>query len=412
MRLRKTHIIVIAVVVAIVAVGGFMLLQRKPAKNNQGASITTTQKAAPSTSADTKSQTTQAKPAPTTIRLIAVGDQLPHDSVNQQAKKADGSYDYMPFFSEVKKYFDSANIHFCNQEVTSAGESFGISGYPVFNAPTQFAKDINTLGCDVINRANNHAFDKGQAGINATLDVWDKLNKKAIAGSNRNQAEQDTIHYFTVNGVKFAFLAYAEYSNIRTNSSYAVNIYSPSFAAAQVAEARKNADVVLVSMHWGTEYSPSENSMQKNAAKLLADNGADVVIGTGPHVLQPVTKLAKAGGGETLVWYSLGNFLNTQLDIESLIGGIAVMDFTVDNGKATLTKVGFMPTYMHYEWTPAQKAAQDLLTRKNLKIYPLDVAAEPMSRSQNNTSVQAQQDRVAKLLNTYIPITMYTSKTY
>lgn len=402
---KRLYIVISVVLVVAVIGGGFFAYIKLHKQTPQTATQTTT---------NTKTGSKNAEPTTQTIRLIAVGDQLPHDSVNQNAKQADGTYNYMPFFSEVKPFFDKADIHFCNQEVTSAGASFGISGYPVFNAPTQFAKDLSTLGCDVINRANNHAFDKGQAGINATLDAWDGLQKKAIAGSNRSQAEQDTIRYFTVKGVKFAFLAYAEYSNIATTNPYAVNIYSADLATRQLAEARKNADVVLVSMHWGTEYSPTENAMQKNAATLLANNGADIVIGTGPHVLEPVARLPKAGGGETLVWYSLGNFLNTQLDIESLIGGIAVMDFTVpkDGGKPTLDKVGFLPTYMHYEWTPAQKAAEDLLSRKNLKIYPLDKAAEAMARSQNNTTPEAQQERVKAILNAHTPVTMLTSSTY
>jgi len=364
---------------------------------------------------DTTPQAQQAAnlaiPKAETIRLIAVGDQLPHDAINLRAKTSTG-YDYLPFFSEVRRYFNAADIRFCNQEVPSAGESFGITGYPVFNAPTQFAKDINTLGCNVINVATNHSFDKGQAGINATRGVWDSLNKYAIAGANRSQAEQDTIQYFTVKGVKFAFLAYAEYSNIKTTSGYTLNIYSADIAGRQVAEARKHADVVIVSMHWGTEYSQTPNDMQINAATNLANNGADIVIGTGPHVVQPVAKITKGGGGETLVWYSIGNFLNAQLDINSLISGIAVMDFTIENHKPVLTKVGFMPIYMHYEWTADEKANQDLLARKNFKLYPLDLATNPLAISWKDTTVAAQTTMITNVVNQYTPVTMYTSATY
>lgn len=402
---KRILLIVILVLIGIVLLGFWFFGIRNNSNNVQTSNNVSSQ----NTKTETKTETS--KPKVETIRLIAVGDQLPHEVINLRAKTSNG-YDYLPFFSEVRKYFDKSDVRFCNQEVPSAGESFGITGYPVFNAPEQFAKDINTFGCDVINVATNHSFDKGQAGIDATRTVWDSLKKNAIAGANRNQAEQSTIQYFTIKGVKFAFLAYAEYSNIKTTNGYTLNIYSADVAGRQAAEARKNADIVIVSMHWGTEYSKVPNGMQKNAVSNLAANGVDIIIGTGPHVVQPVAKIAKAGGGETLVWYSIGNFLNAQLDIDSLISGIAVMDFTVTDNKPTLSKVGFMPTYMHYEWTPTQKANEDLLTRTNFKLYPLDLAAEAMAKSQNNTTVSAQTANITAVINEYMPVTMYTSKTY
>ncbi|MDQ5885549.1 MAG: hypothetical protein QG645_714, partial [Patescibacteria group bacterium] len=171
-----------------------------------------------------------------------------------------------------------------------------------------------------------------------------------------------------------------------------------------VTQAANNADVVIVSMHWGTEYSPTENDFQKTAAKVLAESGADVIIGAGPHVLQPVDKIVSEGGRETLVWYSMGNFLSAQLDLASLIGGIAVMDFTKSENGAKIDSIGFIPSYMHYEWTPEQKAADALLERKNFMVYPLEKSAEPLSRSLFNTSVEAQTEYVKNVLNTHINV--------
>src|SRR5207253_4014823 len=120
-------------------------------------------------------------------------------------------------------------------------------------------------------------------------------------------------------------------------------------------------DIVLVSMRWGTEDSPVVNATQERDAQQLTDDGADIVFGHGPHVLQPVARLRAASGRETIVWYSLGNFLNSQLAIEALIGGFATMDIDVATKK--ITNIGFLPVYSHYEWTPEQKAAHDLLAR-------------------------------------------------
>lgn len=347
-----------------------------------------------------------------TIRLIASGDELAHDSVNQQAKTANG-YDYTPFYSEVKFIFDKSDIRFCNQEVPSASPAVGSPiGYPSFNAPAQFATDLSKVGCNVINVATNHTNDKGQAGIDATLDHWDGLPKLAIAGANRSTQEQDKVRYFTLKGYKFAFLAYNYESNNKNLTGYGVNMFDEDLMRRQLAEAKSQGAYTLVSVHWGTEDSPGIDATQERWSTFLADNGADVVIGTGPHVIGPVKKLPKKDGGETLVWYSIGNMLSTQLKTEELIGGFVVMDFTVSNGKMTMKEPSFIPTYMHYEWTASEKAREDLLARKNLKIYPLDRSADAMSRSQIGTTVPMQTERVTKILNTYTPVKILNSSDY
>lgn len=343
---------------------------------------------------------------PERIRLIANGDLLPHDSINQQAKTSSG-YDYKPFFSEVSRIYDAADISFCNQESPSGGEELGISGYPVFNAPTQFAKDISAVGCNVINLANNHMNDKGAAGIAETRQVWDSLKPLAVSGANRSTAEQNKVQYFEIKGVKFAFVAYAEYSNNASHAPYELNILSQDLVNRQITEANKKADIVLVSAHWGTEYSQGINEAQDKWSKTFASLGADIVFGTGPHVLEPVKRLPREGGKETIVYYSLGNLLSTQLDIESLIGGFAVID--IDAKTKKVMQIGFLPTYMHYEWTAQAKAREDLLSRRNLKIYPLASATDALARSQNQTTVKAQKERVSKLLNTYTRVNIYDS---
>ncbi|MBI3494434.1 CapA family protein [Candidatus Saccharibacteria bacterium] len=394
---KKRILIVIAVVVlvAFVSVITFAVLSSNKTKS-------------PNIQQTAKKKETK----PQTIRLIASGDELPHDAVNKNAKTADG-YDYKQFFSEVQPIFDGADIRFCNQEVPSAAPTAGpVSGYPVFNAPSAFAKDLSVVGCNVINTATNHSNDKHQAGIDATQNEWDKLPKLAVAGGNRSQAEQDKVRYFTMKGIKFAFLAYNYQSNDNNLTSYGVNMFNEDLIKKQLAEAKQNGAYTLVSMHWGTEDSPSIDASQERWSKLLADNGADIVLGTGPHVLEPVKKLPKMGGGETLVWYSLGNMLNTQLDNGGLFNGFAIMDFTISKNKPTLKSISFLPTYMHYEWTAQEKAAQNLLARKNLKIYPLDKAAEPLAKSQNNTTVAEQEVRIKKTLNTYTNVPIINSGQY
>lgn len=167
--------------------------------------------------------------------------------------------------------------------------------------------------------------------------------------------------------------------------------------------------MIIAGTHWCRENISNQDHEQDDWAQFFANEGVDIVIGTGPHVLQPVKRLPQPDGGETVIWFSLGNFLNTQESINGLITGIAYMDISIaDKQVETLS---FMPVYMHYEWTEAEKAAGNLLARRNLGLYPLDQAAEPLSRSLHNTTVEAQTERVTQLLNTYTPVTMLTSKT-
>ncbi len=359
-----------------------------------------------------KQHATTAKPQPTTpktIRLIAMGDMLPHDSVNANAKTASG-YDYQRFFQKVSPYISSADIVYCNQESPTV-DGMSISGYPTFNAPPKFAQDLQAVGCNLINLANNHADDRGQAGITGTLNTWGVLTPLAAVGINRSSAEQKQVHYFTVQGVKFAYLGYAECSNNSSVTSYGLNLLSnKSLVSQQITTAKANADIVIVGAHWCRENITQPTQYEKNWAQYFADHGVDIVIGTGPHFLQPVDQLVRQGGGKTLVWYSLGNFLSTQIGIQGLIGGIASM--TIDVSSKSVTKIGFMPTYMSYYWTPAQASAYDLAARKNLMIYPLDQAGSVLPNAVDKTTVAEQTTYVKHLLNQNTAVPILTSQNF
>lgn len=344
------------------------------------------------------------------IRLIATGDFIAHDSLNQQAKQPDGSYNYLQFMSDFKPIFAAADIRFCNQATVSGGAQFGISGYPVFNAPTQFATDMAGVGCNLINTASNHSFDKGQAAIDATLNVWKKTpNLLAVAGENSNQSEHDTISYFNLKGVKFAFLAYTTYNNTTPPNNYGVNEYSESLASTQIKAARAaGAKFIIVSMRWGTEYSPDINSEQKTESQFLADQGVNLILGHGPHELETVKWLSGQGGTKTLVWYSLGNFINTQEPPETLFNGLAVL--TIDTKSLVIKSPAYLPIYMHYEWTAAQAASEDLLSRHNLHLYLLENTRQSLIDSnQLKTTVAAQKLRLQSLLNANTNIPLITS---
>ncbi len=348
----------------------------------------------------------QDKPKDTVIHMVAMGDMLAHDTIIANAKTGDG-YDFTKYFANTRPVYKDADLVFCDQEGLSSGESFGISGYPSFNAPTKFAADLQSgAGCNVINLANNHMADKGVAATNTTIDVWAGLKPLAIAGANKNTDDQNKVSYFTSKGVKFGYVAFADFNNNRSAPAYSINLYhDEALVRKLVTEARANSEVVIASMHWGTEDSNTVNNDQKNMANLLSSLGVDVIIGTGPHVLQKTETITNADGHKTVVWYSLGNMLSSQLLTKELIGGIAGFDITKTvAGVVSVGNLTFIPTYMHYEWTAAQSANNDLLARKNAMIYLLKDAADPLSRSLLGTTVDEQMSYVSSTLGSEVTI--------
>lgn len=305
-----------------------------------------------------------------TVAFAAMGDMLAHEAVNISARTSSG-YDFTPYFTDIKPLYQGADVVFCNPETLVSGPKYVVTGYPQFNAPTEFARDLTDVGCQVFNYATNHVGDKGQDALNASLDVWDALKPLAISGSNRSQAEQYTIKYFTKNSITFAFLAFADFSNMGLPNSYSINLYHDKpLVERLMKEARKKADVVVVSMHWGTEDSTAVNDDQREASQRVADLGADVIIGTGPHVLQPVAQLTRADGGKTLVWYSIANMLSVQMWVNELTGGVAKWTVTKKGSDVTISDPEFDATFMSYSYSPTSDGGK-VVFKGTLKLQPL-----------------------------------------
>ncbi len=390
--------LLIAGLVVLFGAGGILLFSRSETSTNQRTTTETTEVDEANPNSETQDTTADPGP-PRTVRIAAMGDMLPHDTVNLRAEVGD-SYDYTPFFTNVRQHIAGSDIVFCNQESPSAGEAFGITGYPSFNAPAEFSRDLEQVGCNVINLANNHIADKGQDAIDGTLDTWDALSPLAVSGANRTPSDQQKVAYFEAGGRTFAFIAFTDLSNNNEIPAHSVNMFGDSLVRDLSREAASKADYVIASAHWGVEDSSTVTVGQENWAQLMADNGVDLIIGTGPHVIQPADKI-----DDTVVFYSLGNFLSTQLTIEQLTGGIAYIEVPVE-GDPTLS---FMPTYMSYTWTADQAAAEDLLSRNNLNLYPLDDAGSRIESSLFNTTAEAQIKRISDLLNQNTEVTILES---
>ncbi len=337
------------------------------------------------------------------VKFAAMGDMLAHDSVVAQAKKGD-SYDFTSYFQNIRPLYNDADVVFCNPETPSGGSVLGVSGYPTFNAPTEFARDLSgAAGCSLINLATNHMFDKGQAGIDETRATWSALKPLAVSGANSNTEQQNAVSYFEKNGVKIAFVAFADFSNRKDVPAASLNLYhDKALVSRLLTEARANADAVIVSAHWGTEDSTVVNADQTAAAELFASLGADVVIGTGPHVLQKVSYITAADGRRTLVWYSLGNMLSSQLQINELTGGIARFTIRKQQSKVAVDTIRFDATFMSYDWSASDRAMERLSSRTNLRLDPLLHAKDRISTMFPDASLDERRAFIEQTLGNEI----------
>ncbi|MCD7033640.1 CapA family protein [Metabacillus sp. GX 13764] len=262
--------------------------------------------------------------AETSAVFSAIGDVLIHKPLYEDAETRAGHYDFVPMFQDMKQVLSKADLTFANQESIAGGAELGLSTYPAFNSPFEIEDALKYAGIDVAGMANNHALDKGEKGIVNAASHFEMLGIPYV-GAYKSPADAGTIRVIEKNGIKFSFLAYTYSTNgykPPKGKEYLVNYIDKKKIAKDLKEAKKVSDAVVVAMHWGTEYERMPNSGQKELAAFLASQGANLIIGSHPHVLQPAEWLTQTGGNKTLVMYSLGNFLSGQKGEYKTIGGM------------------------------------------------------------------------------------------
>lgn len=364
----------------------------------------------PATEPITEPITEPASPAEQRLSVLAAGDNLIHSGIIADAKQADGSYSFISKYDEIAEMVAAADIAFINQETPMCGERYGYSGWPRFNSPQELGREMVDLGFDVLCFANNHVADKmkqndpelnGRAMIDM-MDYTDTLDA-LILGLYRSFEDYETIRYLNVDGVKIAFLAYTYATNAYwQDKTPAEGVYLPIILdraiKRQLANARENADFVIVSMHWGTENSHTVNDEQRRLARLLADGGADVVIGTHPHVVQSVEWYDRPDGGRMLCYYSLGNLISNQEAFANNIGYIAKFDLVIDENGKHVEATGVVPT-LNYQNK----------NMRNAKIYTIDKITDELllthycNTSLANSATPYTVESVRKLIKEYVP---------
>ena len=273
--------------------------------------------------------------------LVMVGDALMHMPVNN-AMKTNNGYDYSRIFNKLKDRIGSFDLAYYNQETILGGTELGLSGYPQFNSPYEVGDAFVGVGFNLVSLATNHTMDNyyrtGGKTINNSVNYWKKHEDKVIAaGSYLSIEDRDKIVIKEINGIKYALLSYTENTNgisVPSGKSYLCNVFSKEKAKEDILKYRDKVDVLMVAMHWGSEYTNTPTSGELDKAKFLAGLGVDIIIGCHPHVMQPMDYI-----GNTLVIYSLGNFVSNQSGYNKQTGLMASCNLVKKtyHGKTTVT---------------------------------------------------------------------------
>lgn len=318
------------------------------------------------------------------ISFAAAGDNLIHESVYKDAAaRASASassgttkseYDFESMYSDnIKEIVAAADIAFVNQEGPIVPD-MPASGYPAFNAPTEVGDTLIDIGFDIINLANNHMLDmEGKCeGLRGTIEYWKTKNVLTV-GAYESESDYNTIRVLESKGKRIAVLSYTYGTNGNSLNARSAGLVVPyiddSVLIDQVSKASEVSDAVVVSMHWGEENVFEVTSEQRRLASLLSKYGADVVIGHHSHTLQPMEWVTGDSGNKTLVIYSLGNFISSQLYSYNLVGGLVTFDLVfADDGALTVENVLMNPTVTNYSADANVMDSQGYYARSGVSV--------------------------------------------
>ena len=302
------------------------------------------------------------------VSFVAAGDNLIHGAIFLQAKaRANGNgYDFSTVYEHIAPLLGKYDLAWINQE-TLINDVYVPTTYPRFSTPAEMGAQLYKLGFRIFSLSNNHVYDYGAGGILATRKFWNTMPEDILTcgliASNSDGTEE--IPTYKKNGIVFAFLSYTEHTNgIPTPSNTTETVIytkDEEKIEKQIRLARTIADFVIVAPHWGVEDSHTVTTAQRNLAQKMCSWGADVIIGTHPHVIQPIETLVdEQSGRKTLVAYSLGNFVSAQAKPDNLLGELLTFDAVKTDKSAYIENIAFVPIVTHYNQSCT-----------NITIYPL-----------------------------------------
>lgn len=327
--------------------------------------------AAPDTGASERA-TVYDEAAPDELSLLMVGDVLVHTGVWQSGERADGTRSYDHLFAQVADDVAAADLALVGQETILGGDALGISGYPTFNSPQEIGDAEVAAGFDVALCGSNHALDKGMAGIEAALGYWRSAHPEVlVTGIADSQEAFDALPIVEREGHRIAVLNYTYGTNgIPLPQPWAVRQLDEAKIAADAAAVREaGAEAIVACPHWGVEYAAAPSDDQRRWAQVLADAGADAIIGGHPHVVQPFEVIESSEGRAVPVFWSVGNFTSTQPRKDTMVGAMAQVSLLFDgDGACEVTSCALTPLVTH-------RAAGTAFTTYRLADYTEELAA-------------------------------------
>lgn len=354
MRKKMTVFIAVILVLDVIALGVIFFTRNTP-------SLDISSNAVPGADPTT----TEQQELISRVSFVAVGDNLIHKPIyNQAAARTSNGYDFSYAYENFADIISQPDVAILNQETIISTEH-NVSTYPMFNSPVEVGDEMLEIGFDVFNIATNHSIDCGEKGLISAINFW-KSKKAITCGAYLNREDYNNIPMHEVNGVKIAYVGFTESTNglslPEDSEVMLIRAKDETLLQTRIMDAKEIADIVIVSAHWGNEYTHEPTQDQRNLAQKLASWGADVIIGTHPHVIQPVEYINNADGSRTLVAYSLGNFISAQNRGPRMLGGVLNFEMVVNNatGHVSIENVKFSGVVTHYGYSYS-----------NLRIYPL-----------------------------------------
>ena len=317
---------------------------------------------------------------PTSAKLVAVGDNLMHRSCTLSAKNADGTFDFTKHFANMADIFKAADLSVISQDTVLGGIELGATSIEtgIFNTAVELADGMADAGINVVLAANNHIMDEGSAGLNTMMSYFStKYPNITLLGVNNSREAKDEPVYVETNNIKIAMINYSYGSNQTADldaSPYLLNQYDEDWLADILKQAREEADFIIAFPFWGEQNSMDYTQEQERQAQFLADNGVDLIIGSYPHVVEPVKWITAENGDRTLVYYSLGNFQSIQNTVENMLGGQANITISKEEDGTHISDYSLDFVVTHYEQRESSEY-YDIVTTYPLADYTSDLAA-------------------------------------
>ena len=330
-----------------------------------------------------------------TLKLIFIGDIMQHGPQITSAWNGE-YYDYSDNFQYLLPLFNYADFVIGNLETTFNGPPY--TGYPAFCAPDDLAKALKEASIDILVTANNHSFDKGISGVVRTIDVLDSLYINHT-GTFKNFADFQKNNPLLIQkgNIRIALLNYTYGTNVGIpRSEVIINVIDTNEIRDDISLAKSyNPDGIIIFFHWGEEYKRLPNNYQKEIANFCIKIGANYLIGSHPHVIQPMIKnvLDSANNVESVVYYSLGNFISNQRNMHTDGGAISYLEFTKTKNNLQISKSGY---FLSWTW---KKLINDKYIYINLPASEYDRITDEYP--DDKTAMKTFLDSSRNLLNKY-----------